>query len=117
MDGSAPSPALADGPTMTTGEVARLFHVAPGTVRTWDGWLKDAISRTLGGHRRYHAYKVLAVHAALRVTEPPSAETPGPASVVADMRTGPGSTPHTSGPDGTPRQVPLPSGPAQAGVS
>lgn len=52
---------------LTTGEVARLFHVAPPTVRAWDRIHRLTIERTLGGHRRYLQSEVLALKAAQQV--------------------------------------------------
>jgi len=102
-----------DDSWMTPGQVATLFRVDPRTVRTrrWDQILAEAISRTLGGHRRYSAPEVRAILHAASAVQPPA---PGPASAVAGMRTGPGpmTTPETAGPDGAKVTRP-PSGPAE----
>lgn len=46
---------------LTPGEVAQLFRVDPKTVTRWANAGKLSTTRTLGGHRRYHAAEVLAL--------------------------------------------------------
>jgi excisionase family DNA binding protein len=53
-------------PTLTSGQVARLFGVKPRAVRAWADARKLTSTRTLGGHRRYREAEVLALHASLR---------------------------------------------------
>ena len=43
---------------LTPSEVARLFRVDPKTVTRWARSGKLTATRTLGGHRRYHAAEV-----------------------------------------------------------
>ena len=49
--------------TMTTQQVAERFGVTPQTVITWANAGRLSHFRTLGGHRRYLAADVDALHA------------------------------------------------------
>lgn len=53
---------------LTPGEVAQLFRVDPSTVIRWANAGKLSSTRTLGGHRRYHADEVLALLTGGKVT-------------------------------------------------
>lgn len=59
-------------PLLTSGEVAAQFRVTPRTVARWESTGRlTAVSRTLGGHRRYLAADVQAIIAAAAVDRSP----------------------------------------------
>ena len=55
---SAHNPTPDIEPLLTSGEVARIFHVDPKTVVRWTKDGKLVAFRTLGGHRRYFEAEV-----------------------------------------------------------
>lgn len=62
--------------TYTTGKLAKMFNVAPGTIKNWtaDGTLPN-VPKTRGGHRRYTEQHVAILRKML--TSPPATPSNG----------------------------------------
>ncbi|MDE8649678.1 BldC family transcriptional regulator [Rhodococcus qingshengii] len=55
---------------LTSGQVAVLFGVDPGTVVRWTQAGKISATRTVGGHRRYRSSEVLVLLQTLKNSGP-----------------------------------------------